>query len=895
MKKITGLLLLLAAVMLTAAEETKIKYRTFGNAQAALNSNKEIVFTAQPGAGWPQLQLLDVPVKAGANKVYLNIKLVTPEKSTVAIKIDSPIKNAIQGEYFHTQLKNGKAVLLSFNILKKDLKNLPLRISCKSPKVKAEYVISNVHTAVARSLAEGWGFEDNGDCGKVLGNAEISTEYAYRGKKSLKMVFTGAQDQISIYPDITDWSKYKELRFTIYNPQPHPNRKSRVLQLNGKYLPTTCSITSGLLAVQPESNKEFVLDLDTLPPSIDRKKIIRINIYKGNPNTVFYLDNMKLYTYEEVEELKKKQGQGRVRQVLDEVNAALKLDPVDPAALLASKKQLESLLAAGILQQDRKLEALFTAAREQAVLAKALHGEKASLVLRGVPATERIFRDEEFTHGKKQGIYQLSAAGNERESFQIVVMAQRELKKLTVTASDLVSADGKKIDSKNVLINPVGYIELQNADAYPSSRNGYWPEVLQHNRPLDIGKRLQPYWITVYVPYGQPAGLYKGNVTFFAANGVKNTFEYQLKVRNFSLPVKGECLTFFDWRYTPKDPKVRRRCYDMMLDCRLNPTSMYVNGNAPDGVKVPYQYNPHPDDLEHCLKRGMNMLCIWYLYNPAQPFVFDEAYLSKFKKFISHYRPILEKYNAWDMTIINGFDEIMHQDPPEVAKRLKEANKICSWLKRDYAGIKICNVGRKMDISTKLMDVWFMGGLPESETRDIVDNGGKVCFYWVYGNPSPMLDLPGIAARMMAWQAFKHRAAGIAYYSTYRNWAFDLVNGKAPQGIDWSCEEINSATHSSRKSKNHRPNRHGDGNLFWPDADGGVLASTRVHNVRDGVEDYEYLAMLRKLDKNHPLLTIPDKITTLEMNDYTKDYNYLNNYREQLAAAIEKLSAANKQ
>ena len=95
----------------------------------------------------------------------------------------------------------------------------------------------------------------------------------------------------------------------------------------------------------------------------------------------------------------------------------------------------------------------------------------------------------------------------------------------------------------------------------------------------------------------------------------------------------------------------------------------------------------------------------------------EQYCLNKFKEFISHYRPILEKYNAWDMTIINGFDEIMHQDPPIVAERLKEANKICSWIKRDYAGIKISNVGRKMEISTKLMDVWFMGEMPESGCR----------------------------------------------------------------------------------------------------------------------------------------------------------------------------------
>ena len=71
-----------------------------------------------------------------------------------------------------------------------------------------------------RNLAEGWGFEGRTDSGTYSGPAEISGEYAFRGKKSLKMKLTGANDCVTLIPDITDWRPYKQLRFTLYlNPR----------------------------------------------------------------------------------------------------------------------------------------------------------------------------------------------------------------------------------------------------------------------------------------------------------------------------------------------------------------------------------------------------------------------------------------------------------------------------------------------------------------------------------------------------------------------------------------------------------------------------------------------------------------------------------------------------
>ena len=888
------LLLMLVSTIPAPAEDTfsfpqDQKVRTDGNAVFEKQENGNILFSVKPGKGWPQIIFQDVPVDPEADRLFIRIKQCSPEKKEIPVLAESVTAGAMPPRYIHSFLKPGKFVDLALKLNPSaQRKKMTFRIACSSPKTAAAYEISGFRSGRIRTLADGWGFEDPADSGTSSGPAEITGEYAFRGKKSLKLDLKGANDCVALIPDITDWRPYKQLRFTLYNPQPAPNRKERILQINGKYLPRNCSISRGMLSVGPESHSTFVLDLDTLPSSIDRSKITRIQFFKGSPNTVFYLDEIKLYTAEEAAE-------DSITWVKDEIgNLLRKLQENRRHAgiylknrLNETEKRLKNLLG-NFPKDERQREIEMTKARELLALAAALKGTSGPLILRGMPPTEKIFRDQPFNPPAAVP-FRISAAGNERESFQIVALPNEKLSGVTVSVSALSGPDGAVIPAANIQINPVGYIELENSTAYSTSRNGYWPEVLQHNRPLDLADCLQPYWITVYVPSEQKPGIYRGTATFSAQGKILTQFLYEVKVFNFSLPVRGECLTFFDWRYSPKNPIVRRRCYDLMLDCRLNPTGMYVNGQAQDGKDKPYQFNPHIKDLEHCLKRGMNLICIWYLYNPATPFKFDPEYYAKVKAFLEYYRPILKKHNAWDIAVINGFDEIMHQDPPEVKKRLLEAVKICTWLKCDFPDVKICNVGRKMDISPRLMDIWFMGQLPKEKTRDLAKAGGKVCFYSVYGNPGVMLDLPGMAPRILAWRAFKYGAAGIAYYSTYRPWTFNCPAGKIPTSINWSRDDINAATFASRRSSKYRPTRQGDGNLFWPDTDGGVLPSIRIHNVRDGVEDYEYFALLRKMAPDHPLLAIPDSITTLVSDHYTKDFRTLDSYREKIAEAIEKL------
>ena len=511
---------------------------------------------------------------------------------------------------------------------------------------------------------------------------------------------------------------------------------------------------------------------------------------------------------------------------------------------------------------------------------------KDELLLVSVPSTEKIFRQLPFQYSPEP--FQLMAAGHEWQSFQIAAVSVKSKQNVVVEAADLALEGEPKqtISRQNVTINPVAYVEVLHSFYYKDGHPGWWPDPLVKNQPLEISSRVQPYWITVYVPRGQAPGNYKGKIKFTTASGFSREVEYHLNVRNFSLPLRGRLTTFITNGYQPSAPEIRRKCYDLYLNHRINPISMYINSSA---GKVKPVLIPVEEDLKYCLDKGLNRMVLWYLYNSENkqdPYSFDDAYLKKVADFIKDCKPLLEKLNCWDMAMVNGFDEIMHRPKDIREKRLKEAGKACSYLKQEFPDLKLCNVGMKMDISTKLMDVWFVLPVPESKTRDIRESGKEVDFYWVYEDPSFMLDLPGIAPRICSWMAYKYKAAGIGYYSSYRP---SCTPEKAPTGVDWSNEEFSIETYS-RQKENLRPGRNADGNLVYPSRDGSLLSSIRLENIRDGIQDYEYLAMLKELCPESPLLNIPDSVVTLKTSDYTRDYKMLNEYRRKVADEIERLS-----
>ena len=98
--------------------------------------------------------------------------------------------------------------------------------------------------------------------------------------------------------------------------------------------------------------------------------------------------------------------------------------------------------------------------------------------------------------------------------------------------------------------------------------------------------------------------------------------------------------------------------------------------------------------------------------------------------------------------------------------------------------------------------------------------------------------------------------------------------------------------------------QNGNGLLFYPGYEGPV-PSLRLYVLRDGIEDYEYLSILKnkigaarkkgvdkeKIEAAERLLTI-DKSIVSSMNLYTKDPGVIEARRRDIAGAIVALDKA---
>jgi hypothetical protein len=164
-----------------------------------------------------------------------------------------------------------------------------------------------------------------------------------------------------------------------------------------------------------------------------------------------------------------------------------------------------------------------------------------------------------------------------------------------------------------------------------------------------------------------------------------------------------------------------------------------------------------------------------------------------------------------------------------------------------------------------------------------------------------LLEYPAIEARLLLGaMTYKYAAGGFLYYAV-TNYGYDLVPGTMPKNTiitdgpytNWDARVLNSGGFVDS-----------DGCLFYPGSvTVGPLPSIRSSNIRDGLEDYEYLhqvknlvAVINRCPPTDPqklawladaqaLLVVPTSIVST-VTSYTRDPAVLYNYRLQVAQAI---------
>ena len=539
----------------------------------------------------------------------------------------------------------------------------------------------------------------------------------------------------------------------------------------------------------------------------------------------------------------------------------------------------------------------------------------------------------------------IEAARNEAEAAQLILRPRRDLLDLTVRVTDLVGPADSRIDA--------GAIELLRVMTVPvrqptdiAGEAADWPDpLLPLGAPLRAAAaRNLALWVRVTTPRQIPAGTYRGTV-HLGADGWSQDVGLHVEVYDFDLPDRMTCQTAFGfdpgaiWRYHRIVEEADRRT---VLGRYLESFSRHhISPYDPaplDRPVVDWPVLTAADSVAHAV---IEPDVDWRAWDAAMTRAIDEYHFNSFRLAIPgmgggtyidrdepellgwpvdtpQYQGLFRGYgqavqqhleqNGWlDEAFVYWFDEPAPRDYDFVMdgfSRLRQAAPgITRMLTEQVEAALVggpdlwCPVTPNFDVAS-------------AETRRA--EGERFWWYVCTVPKAPwaglFIDHAGTELRVWLWQTWQRDIDGILVWAT-NYWSSDAAYPASMQNpyVDpMSWQSANSAPAGTR-----RPWGNGDGRFLYPPrgafaGDGPVLQgpveSMRWEMLRDGIEDYEYLAMLRRqleekadqlsaeeLSSWSALLTVPDEISS-SLTRFTEDPAPIEAHRRAVAQALERLS-----
>ena len=504
-----------------------------------------------------------------------------------------------------------------------------------------------------------------------------------------------------------------------------------------------------------------------------------------------------------------------------------------------------------------------------------------------VPAVVKVFEADRRPRAGEA--LRVTAAGNEQEPLQLAIRAGRHVPGVRVEVDPPRGPKGAKLS--DVEINVVGYVPIDYPTAYYSQMSGTawrrmipsgaatcdgwagrWPDPLLPNRPFDLATdTTQPVWITVTVPKGAPAGDYTGTVRLMAGHERVWQQPFTVHVWDFTLPDAKHVTAKFDvgpglgekWWGKPWK-KARREIIAMMAKRRLCPDEVepqpefkYENGKATadftkfdraaaryfDELKLPFAWTPN---FFYAFGWGFPPRALFgeEPYAGKPPFEnadrgqlrpeYKKAYQSCLKLFWEHV-----KQKGWKKKFVLYICDEPHYWLPPIIPQMKA---LCQMIHEVDRQIPIySSTWNHVPQWDDSLDIWGLGHYgcaPVEQIAKLQAAGRRV---WWTTDGQMCTDTPYCAVeRLLPHYCFKY---GVEAYEFW--------------GVSWTTYDPNRFGWHVFIPQSERPGHlcwirypNGDGFLIYPGHPvgyDGPLSSIRLEQAREGVEDYEYLYLLRQL------------------------------------------------
>ena len=557
----------------------------------------------------------------------------------------------------------------------------------------------------------------------------------------------------------------------------------------------------------------------------------------------------------------------------------------------------------------------------------------------------KIGRDKPLPEAQSWAV-ELRAARNEAEAAQLVVRPTVALNGFLAYAGSLQGPGGASIPAQNVDVFEVRYVKIE-LPTDKSSVAGFWPDPLPpFEDAIDLeANKSQPLWVRVKVPRGVPAGIYTGRINLKARN-YRSDVALRVEVYDFDLPDKMTCTTAFGFSpgnvfkyHKLSDESQKREVLDKYW-ANLGAHHISPYNPAPlDDLKVtwpeitdstrPWEIKPQFDwtSWDAAMARAIDYhnfnsfrLSIPGLgggtfHSRTEPELlgFSEdtpEYRAAFTAYCREVQEHLREKGWLDEAFVYWFDEPAPQDYEFVMngfKKLKDAAPDITRMLTEQVEPEL--IGGP--------DIWcsISNNYKEEPAEERRAQGEKFWWYVCTGPKAPyctlFIDHPATELRVWLWQTWQREIDGIlVWQSNYWTSPTAYPNSERPQNP--YADPMGWRTGYSTPTGAKRPWGNGDGRFIYPPvaaADAhpaepvldGPVDSIRWEMLRDGIEDYEYLALLERLLivnkdvleegqllKYAVLLDVPGDITS-DMTTFTKDPAPIEKHRDVVARAIATL------
>lgn len=465
----------------------------------------------------------------------------------------------------------------------------------------------------------------------------------------------------------------------------------------------------------------------------------------------------------------------------------------------------------------------------------------------------------------------IAAARGEAESFQVAVHADGgALTGATVEVSDLDGPGGARIDADQLTLYREHFVKVPDgkhsppwsgpvldqtwfADALvpfldpatgkPPDQDARYPA-----SPFAVWSgRTQPVWIDVEVPRNAKAGTYEGTWTVTSDQGTVSG-EVELEVWDFTLPVASATGSSFGVYRRPQ------RTREMLVEYGLQPDPV------------------HPSRESEYIDKGLHSaeLGFWSGAFGSDCEMEPAPRPAEVRAAVARHDPGLRLYN-YTADEISQCTEL-YPEIKQYARRL-HAEGVEQL-------ITMVPVPELMDDGTGelAVDIWPLLPLQHRTEVDpalrdeILDRGGELWSYQalVQGRDTPSWQIDFPAANYRILPGFLNQRMGLTG-TLY--WTVDWWSDKPWRDVitdDFGCCYP------------------GDGMLVYPGRQAGVVGSVpsiRLPWVRDGIDDYGYVQILRDRGLGQEAMSIIDPAAH-SWKEWSQDPDVLESVRAELAAAI---------